>query len=180
MTLTVGLMKRPTDQVAPRLFSPARVRRWRRDVFRTLTGMGIKPSPMLTAGMVLAAISGFGTDPLVLRELVGADETFLRRIVRRLRKQRVLVGQTLRVNWDDEGFAGVVAVCCDVLVATGCVARPVDPARSAAMKARTVPTRKPRQRARRKVTVLGTVWTPKHVKANPLYQWAGDTEDSQS
>ena len=120
---------------------------------------------MYRAGMVLAAVHGFGTDVSLLVELSGQPEAFVRGVLKRARATRLLVGQTLRVAWNSKH--GIFALAMDSMVAEGSLYRPPDPKRSAAAKARPRgPDKKPR--ARRNTVATG-VYTPKMVNSNPLY-----------
>lgn len=153
-----------------RLFDKKKVRRWRKTVFRELTRLGFGPANIEFApGMILAGIQGFGTDVSVLRELTGYPDALIVRTLKRLRKMRILVGQTLRADWSGDGLAGEVAFVADVLVALGEFKRTPDAKRSAAQLAR------PRShvsatRANRVKIQAGAVFTPKTVKSNPWYQ----------
>lgn len=148
-------------------FEPARIKRWRRDVYRVFEGDGFKP-PQIMAALVLAAISTVGTDPRVLSELTGHSEEYIRRVLTRLRKQRVLRGQTLRGAWADDRH-GSLAIMLDGMVAAGMVSRFVDEKRSAAQKARAPETRARGPRGKRAVVAPGAVFTPQVQKSNPLY-----------
>jgi hypothetical protein len=143
----------------------ARVRRWRRDVYRAFASGGLKPI-QIQAALVMAGVDALGTHLPTLSELTGLSENYARKVLRRLRRERILVGQTLRVRWGhpDEGeFAALL----DAMVASGELARFPDQKRSMAQKARTPGTRVrgPRQR---KATVVGP-YIPKRSKSNPLY-----------
>lgn len=146
------------------------VRRWRRDTFRILKPMGWTPGPSMSAATVMIAVDAVGTDPTTLTELTGLSVEFVTRVLRRLRKSRLLVGQKMRVNWDAEGqdgFEGYVAIVADSLVAEGSVVRVPDEKRSAALTGRTWKRSGP-ARPRQQVPE-GAVFTPQRVKADPLY-----------
>lgn len=147
-------------------FDKAKVRRWRRTVWREFTGMGFLPTHM-HAPMVLAAIDAVGTGPTLIAELVGVSEEYVTKVLRRLRKQRVLQGQTLRIGWDSKD-SGWMAVALDAMVATGDLTRPPDPRRSAAQKARAPETRTRKPQTKRTKAAVG-MFTPKRVKSNPFY-----------
>jgi uncharacterized protein with NAD-binding domain and iron-sulfur cluster len=103
----------------------------------------------------------------VICEVVGQPEAFVKPTLKRLRQQRALSGQTLRVAWTDKktgGFAWIL----DAMVAHGDLARPVDPKRSQALKGRKRGPDKQPRRPRTKV-VSGAVFTPKVVKSDPIY-----------
>jgi hypothetical protein len=153
------------------MFTPKQIKLWRRTTFREISRLGFKPERReFWAGMVMATVYSFGTDVATLCALTGYSDEFVRATLKRLRKTRVLVGQTMRVAWDDPGFTGQVALVCDVLTAGGVVNRPADPKRSAAQKARTA-SGKPRAPRRASPKPSGP-FTPKVVKSNPLYEIA--------
>lgn len=155
----------------------AAARRWRRDVFRALSAdkqMGWHPGDPTFSGMtVLAAISHVGTDVSVLSELTGFSVAFVTKILKRARKARLVVGQTMRTNWEGEhGWVGVVA---DSLVAAGYATRVPDNKRSAAASKRAMRRAPSAKRQPRVVLPAGAVFTPKHVKASPRWlhaKWA--------
>lgn len=148
------------------------IRRWRRTVFRVIQSIDKRWKPTdsaFSAAMVMAGIDGFGTDVGVLVELTGFSEPFVGQVLRRLRKSRLVVGQTMRVQWDDtDAFTGSVAFVADALVGAGLVDRTPDPKRSAAAKTRRHSSPSVPRRARVRVAE-GAVFTPKRVKSNPLY-----------
>lgn len=145
-------------------FDKPDIRRWRRDVWRAFEDAGFK-GPQIVAAMVLAAVSVVGTDLKVLSEVTGSSEDYVRKVLRRLRKHRVLSGQTLRVGWDREGEA--LAVILDGMVASGDLTRPSDPKRSAAQKARAPETR--HRGPRRKAAVIVGPYVPARQSSNPYY-----------
>lgn len=157
-------------------FSQPTIRNWRRAVFREIKTLGFTPGyPGFSAAMVMAAVYGFGTDTGVLSEITGHGEEYIKTVLKRLRKTRILSGQTLRVRWDKEGFEGLVALACDALVASGNVERPPDPKRSAAQRGRTDGRGRGTPKVRSAARPSGA-FTPKVVQANPLYQIAGKQE----
>jgi hypothetical protein len=115
----------------------------------------------------MAAIALVGTTPTALRELTGLSDAYCLKVLRRLRKQRVLSGQTLRVAWGQEGDLGNLAVVLDGMVALGECVREPDDKRSAAQRARAAETRARGTRA--KATKPMGVFTPKQQASNPLY-----------
>lgn len=150
-------------------FDPRKVKRWRRDVWRAYEAAGFKPAEIIAA-MVLAAVVSFGTDPNVLSKITGSSEAYVRQVLKRLRQQRVLSGQTLRAGWlgSDEDAANIGAVL-DAGVAACIFTRSPDPKRSAAQKARKPETYARGARRRRTIVAPGAVFTPKQQKSNPLY-----------
>lgn len=151
------------------MFTPKQVRHWRRAAFREIQQLGFIPGHReFSAGMVTAAVYCFGTDIETLCTLTGYSAELVGAVLKRLRKTRILVGQTMRVAWDDPGLRGPIAVTCDVLTAAGVVDRPADPERSAAHVGRHSGPRKPRTPSPR---VVGA-FTPKVVKSDPLYEIA--------
>jgi hypothetical protein len=136
---------------------------------------GFKPAQM-NAVMVMAAVDAVGTNPKLIGELVGVSTEYVTKVLRRLRAQRLLRGQTLRVRWDEPGFDGFVSFVLDAMVSTGELVRPPDEKRSAAQKARAPETRARGPRAKRTRMPVGA-FTPKHVKADPLYSLADRERD---
>ena len=162
-----------------RRFDKVGVRRWRRDIFREIRSSGIEPNePAFSVGMVLSAVYGFGTDTGVIAELTGLHEDYVKSVLKKLRKARVLRGQTLRVRWNADGFEGTLAFVLDAHVAAGNFTRGVDEKRSAAQRARRRPEMvKPRKP--RAVQPKGAVFTPGVTKSNPLYglpEWESETK----
>jgi hypothetical protein len=132
------------------------------------------------ASMVMAGISIVGTDASVLCELTGLSVEYVTKVTRRLRKSGVVRGQSLRVAWWQEKFAGDVAVVLDAGVAAGVFSRGINPKRSAAQKARQPETRARGPRQPRAKVEPGTVFVPQQKKSNPLYglpEW--ETEKSK-
>lgn len=144
-----------------------RVKRWRRDVWRAFKADGLTP-PEIMAAMVLVAVASVGTDLGVLSELTGSSRDYVRKVLQRLRRQRVLAGQTLRTHWDDEESGGL-AVMLDAMVSAGILSRPVDKKRSAAQQARAPETRARGPRRKRTVVPEGAMFTPKMQHSDPLY-----------
>lgn len=144
---------------------PKVVRRWRRDVYRAFTAGGLKPAE-ISAAMVLVGAALVGTDTTVLSQLTGLSADYALKIVRRLRKQRVIRGKTIRAAWASEE-AGDLAVILDAGTAAGIFSRFADKKRSAAQKARAPETRArgPRPRA----TSARSVGPLVLKKSNPLY-----------
>ena len=152
------------------MFPKDEIKRWRRVVHKELSRVGFSgDDPKRLPAVVMIAVSGFGTDRSVLCEITGQPESFVRAVLTRLRKQRVLSGQALRVSWDDPGFDGTVAVVLDALVAAGDVARPVDPKRSKGLKGKAGRKAGGINRPRT-VIAPGAVFTPGRIKSNPLYE----------
>ena len=149
-------------------FDLAKVKRWRRDIWRIYEGEGFKPAEIMAA-MVLAAVAAVGTDRDVLSELTGHSPLFVQKVLRRLRRQRVCCGQTLRTPGVAAGHEGHVGAILDASVAAGIFARFVDPKRSAAQQARKPETRAQGPRRPRTKITAGAVFTPKQQKSNPLY-----------
>ncbi len=148
-------------------FDQKKIRRWRRIIWRVFSANGLEPVHV-HAAMVMAAVDVVGSSELMIAELVGVSEDYVRKVLRRLRKQRVLRGHTLCVRWDEPGFEGTVAALLDAMVATGELTRPPDPRRSAAQNARAPETRARGPRTRKAPLIVGA-YTPKRVKANPWY-----------
>ena len=126
--------------------------------------------PAHRACMVLAAVYGFGTDISVLVEVSGQTEIFVRTLLRRARKTRMLTGQTLRVGWNDKK-TGQLALLLDAMTGISDLYRPPDEKRSAAAKTRMKPVSR-KQPAPRQVVLPGAVFTPKIVNSDPLYDLA--------
>jgi hypothetical protein len=148
-------------------FEPKRVRRWRRDVWRVFAEEGFSPVEV-SAALVLGAVAFFGTDLGVLSELTGSSRDYCRKVLRRLRKQRVLSGTTLRTRWQDDKV-GHLAEFLDAGVAAGIFSRCVNQKRSAAQKARAPETRARGPRRARTQIAPGAVFTPQMQKSDPLY-----------
>lgn len=143
------------------------IRRWRRDVWRIFEKEGFTPAELMAA-LVLAAVAFFGTDLDVLCELTGHSRDYCRKVLRRLRKQRVVSGQKLRTAWHDDK-AGGLATILDAGVAAGMFSRSPDPKRSAAQKARAPETRHRGPTRPRAILPAGAMFTPEMQKSNPLY-----------
>lgn len=155
-------------------FDKHRVKRWRRETWRIFEQQGFKPAEIMAA-LVMAAVSGFGTDVDVLSELTGSSTDYVTKVLRRLRKQRVLAAQTMRTRWTDDND-GYVATLLDAGVAAGLFTRDaVDQRRSAAQKARAPETRHVGPQRQRVRIPKGAVFTPKTQKANPMYGLPGWT-----
>jgi hypothetical protein len=122
---------------------------------------------------VLAAVSAFGTSLPVLSEIVGRDEAFVKTVLKRLRKSKVLVGQTIRINWDYEGWEAMVAVGLDLMVASGEVIRVPDEKRSAAHKGK---HSGPKSSRRVPTSKIAGPFSLKRVKSNPLYTLPKDSD----
>lgn len=150
------------------LFDKHRVKRWRRDVWRIYEQQGFKPAEILAA-MVLAAVASFGTDVSALSEITGHSTAYVTKVLRRLRKQRVLSGQTLRTPGMSDDANGHFGAVLDAGVAAGIFSRFVDPKRSKAQQARKPETRTRGPRRKRETPTAGAVFTPKVQKSNPLY-----------
>lgn len=150
------------------------IKRWRRTCHKEIDRLGTygHADSFRATGLVVMSVYAFGTDVTALAEITGHSPKFVRDVLKRLRQQRVLSGQRLRVNWNEEGFSGVVSLCCDLLVAIGEVVRPIDARRSAALKGKA--GRKTGGTNKRRVTLpAGAVYSP-HVQAvpNQMYQIA--------
>ena len=149
------------------IFARDAVKHWRRTVHNELRRMRLTPEgPVYPAAMVTAAVYCFGTDLDVLVEASGHQAEYVKRVLKRLRQQRVLNGPRLRVAWQDEKH-GDLAWFLDAMVACGDLVRPVDPKRSAAHKGRHSGPRQPR--AVRVKPEPRTPFRPAVVKSNPLY-----------
>jgi len=148
-------------------FDRESVKKWRRAVHKELRWLGAPSEDLVyRAAMVCATVFCFGTDADILAELSGQDEKLFRTVLKRLRKMRVLVGQTLRASDGWQGKYGNFGLMLDAMVAAGDLYRPPDEKRSAAQKARRNPeSRKPR--SPRQAVTPGT--RPKVVNSNPLY-----------
>lgn len=157
-----------------RFFNRKKLIQYRRRVFRELTTLGFRAaSREFRCATVMAAVSGFGTALPVLGEVTGFDAAFIQRVLRRLRKSKMLVGQKMRLGWDGEGMEAIIAICCDALVADGCVVRVPDEKRSAAHRGKHGGPRKVSQRKPQPIEP----YSPARVKSNPLYLWRGDEPD---
>lgn len=150
------------------MFTKPQIKSWRRAIHKEFRWWRTpSEAPEYRAGMVLAAVYGFGTDVAIIAEVTGQTEAFVRAVLKRARKARILTGQTLRVAWNSKN--GAFALALDAIVA-GCegIARAPDPKRSAALKGRTRgPDKKPR--ARRVKPTTGAVFSPKITNSDPLY-----------
>jgi hypothetical protein len=150
-------------------FDPRRVKRWRRDVWRGFEKGGLTAA-QISGAMVLAGVVAVGTDVGVLSELTGLSEDYVRKVLRRLRKERILVGQTIRASWlDDDSATASVGAVLDAGAAAGIFARFVNDKRSAAQKARKPETRARGPRRPKVAVPSGAMFTPKQQKSNPLY-----------
>lgn|SRR2546421_3416829 len=149
-------------------FDKRAVKRWRRDIWRAFERERFKPAE-IAAAMVFAAVESFGTDVSVLVQITGHSGEYVRKVLKRLRKQRVLSGQSINASgYGGDDFAQSVGACIDAGIAAGVFVHPVDPKRSAAQKARTAETRARGPRRRRVVVADGAVFTPKRRKSNRL------------
>ncbi len=160
-----------STKAADRRFDVGRVRRWRKQVYREFQRAGFTPAAIM-AQWVLAGVAAVGPDLDVLSELTGHSPAYVKTVLKRLRKQRVLQGQTLRGAWDHPDH-GSFAVMLDAGVAAGVFARGVDQTRSAAQKARKPETRARGPRRPRVPVTPGAVFTPKVQKADPTYGLPG-------
>ena len=150
------------------MFERTDVKRWRRTIHKELRPLREpSDSPTYRAAMVLAAIYGFGTDITVLAEVSGQALEFVRGVLKRARKTRMLKGQTLHVGWNEQH--GLFALMVDAMVAEGTCSRPPDPKRSAAQKARQHGRGRGTSKRRQVVSTAGAVFTPKITRSNPLY-----------
>lgn len=154
------------------LYDKDAVKRWRRRCHKEIDRLNgrVANDQFRAVGLVAMSVYAFGTDLDTLVALSGQSAPFVRNVLKRLRAQRVLKGQTLRVNWNDtDNISSIVSLGLDLLVATGEVVRPVDPVRSAALKGKT--GRKRGGTNRPKVTIpTGAVFTPKvQPVPNQLY-----------
>lgn len=150
-------------------FDKREVLRWRRTVWREFQRWGFD-APKIPAAMVLAAVAAIGTDAESLIELTGSSKEYVRMVLRRLRKHRVLSGQTLRTAWESKDqFHGYVALMLDSMVAAGELQRPVDTKRSEAQKKRDPSTRRHGTTRRPRITVAGP-FTPAMQRSDPYYQ----------
>lgn len=142
-------------------FNKSAIKAWRRACHKEIDRLsGDQADRFRPAGLVVMTVYAFGTDVQTLVDLSGQPAPFVREILKRLRAQRVLSGQTLRVNWNESGVMGTVSLACDLLVAVGDIHRPIDPVRSAALKGKAGRKRGGTNRPR--VTPApGAVFTPK-------------------
>lgn len=151
-----------------RHFARESVKEWRRAVHKELRWLKTpSDDPMYRAAMVCAGVYCFGTDVAVLVEVTGQEKPLVRSVLKRMRKMRVLTGQTLRASGGWEGTEGAFGMMLDAMVAAGELTRPPDPKRSAAQKARTRATAS-KPRAPRAPKPSG-MFMPKVQKSNPLY-----------
>jgi hypothetical protein len=147
------------------MFDKARIKQWRRDISKEMHKIGLpSDTPEFDTGRVLAAVYGFGTDVDVLVEVTGYSAKYVRDVLKRCRKARIIVGQRLRVAWNEHG----ISLGLDAMVASGVCTRPPDPKRSAAQKARRQPAMRAPRRPRT-VVAKGAVFTPKVTPADPYY-----------
>lgn len=147
-------------------FDRSEIRRFRRDVWRAMRDAGLHPA-RIPAASVIVAVAVVGSHVPSLSAVTGLSQEAVVRVLRRLRKERVLSGQTLRVAWHMEGVAGELGLILDAMIATGELVRGVDEKRSASQK-----TRAPETRARgprRPRTVVAGPFVPSQQKSNPLY-----------
>lgn len=151
-------------------FDKKAVRRWRRDVFRALQSSGYNPAESM-AGMVLAAVIAIGTDITAISALTGLSTDYALKVVKRLRKQRIVQGNTLSAAWAAKGddMQHEVGAVLDCGVAAGVFVRSVDPKRSAAQKMRKPETRARGQRGPRKVREANVIAPPKIRASNPYF-----------
>jgi hypothetical protein len=149
------------------MFTKDQVKRWRRAVHKEFRWWRLpSEDPAYRAGMVLAAVYGFGTDVAIIAEVSGQTVDFIRAVLKRARATRLLTGQTLRVGWNTK--EGAFALLLDAMVAEGSLSRPPDEKRSAAAKARPRgPDKKPR--ARRLHIPNGAMFSPKVTNSDPFY-----------
>ena len=147
------------------LFERADVKRWRRIVHKELKRARMPSNdPTYPAAMVCAAVYCFGTNRAVLLEVSGVEEAIVTATLKRLRKERVLSGQTLHAGWNDKKH-GWMAWFLDAVVGSGDLVRPVDPQRSAAHKGKHGGPRKPR----RVVPPPNEPQAPKMINSDPKY-----------
>jgi hypothetical protein len=148
-------------------FNREDVKRWRRAVHKELRWCKLpSDDAVYRAAMVASGIYCFGTNLDVLVEVTGQDRKFVRDTLKHFRSRRVLVGQTLRIDWNDPK-SGAFALLLDAMVGAGEIDRPPDPKRSAAQRARkSSGERKP---YRKRTPQPQGVFTPKVTKADPLY-----------
>jgi hypothetical protein len=150
------------------------IKRWRRTCHKEIDRLGAcgDADHFRATALVAMSVYAFGTDVTTLSDLSGQSPAFVRTVLKRLRQQRVLSGQCLRVNWNEKGLVGMVSLCCDLLVAVGEVMRPVDPKRSAALKGKAGRKRGAANRKRIPLT-SGASYSPKVTPVpNQLYQIA--------
>jgi hypothetical protein len=161
-------MTNQTELTAGPLFDKKHVRRWRREVWRACASQGFSPAE-ISAGLVLAAIVGVGTDPHLLSELTGLSQGYVVKVTKRLRDQRVVAGTTVRAAWmSGDDMRREVGAVLDIGVAAGVFSRKhVDPKRSAAQKARSPETRARGPRGPRVKVQPGAA--PTIAKSNPTY-----------
>lgn len=164
------------------IFEKQRVVKWRRFVWRELVKLGFHPQrnfKELTAGMITIAVAHFGTDPSALSEITGSSQDSVKRVLKRLRKQKILVGQKMRVTaWDDDGFKGTLGLALDLMAAGGEITRTPSATRSAAQNARKPETYArglTHSRRRRAVVPVGSVFTPQQVSVEPFFTLEEET-----
>lgn len=151
-----------------RIFEKVSVKQWRRVVHKELRGTGLpSEDPVYRACFVLAGIFCFGTDVEVLVEVSGQTADFVRAVLKRARRTRILSGRRLMVAWLQAGIGGL-AVILDAMTVIGDLYRGSDPKRSAAAKARKNPAARSARPPRQKVEP-GTIFSPTVVRSNPLY-----------
>lgn len=179
--------------------------KWRRFLFRTVQSADRRLPPSdatFSAAMVMAGVSVFGVNRAVLSEVCGFSEKYVGRVLARLRKARLLRGETLRVAWDHEKH-GDIAFICDALVASGAVARmPEEGVTEAGRKRRdywraagrcvncggerdgaqmTCSTCRGAVAAsmKRRAERECGLWTPQWKTADPRYQISGEQDDAE-
>ena len=145
------------------------VKRWRRDVWRAFEHEGLKASEIVAA-TVMAAVAIVGTDCLVLSVLTGVSPNYARTVLRRLRKEGIVRGRSMRVVWAQPDVAhSSFGILLDAMTAAGILSRQfANEKQSAAQKARSPETRARGPRGRRIKTPAG-VAPLRPVKSNPLY-----------
>lgn len=162
-------MKSDVQVVDALPFKPAEVRRWRRTIWRAFADYGFQPIE-IPACRILAGIVAIGTDSGLLSALTGSSEDYVKKVLRRLRKDRVLVGRSLRASWLTEDEAtNSLGACLDAGVASGIFSRFVNEKRSAAQKARARESFARGPRRSPVARVIGQIFTPDQKRSNPLY-----------
>jgi hypothetical protein len=188
------------------MLSKAEIVKWRRFLFRTVQSADrrLKPSDaVFSAAMVMAGVSVFGVHRATLAQVCGFSEAYVGRVLSRLRKARLLRGESLRVMWDHDQH-GDIAFICDALVASGAVVRmPKDGTTAAGQKRRQAWRDAGRcvncggdrdgaqatcltcrgavaRSAQRRVDRERGVWTPQWTPADPRYKISGDGKDDEA
>lgn len=150
-------------------FNRDAVKRWRRAVWRELHRLDFHSGPDADVGLVIIAVSGFGTGLDVLVEVTGKGRAFVRDVLKRMRQAKVLRGQSLSIRWHDKGFAGQVALGLDIMATVGQIQRVGNPKRTARRKK----TRRAGSEIQRRKPIAvapSAIFTPKVKQGDAWYQ----------